>query len=97
MERFGWTTNGSGTVWSWRDRDADFSGFKRVVVKRQARSSRMRFVLFGQDFEYALPARPLTIQMFFATADAASTLCIQQIVQEVECHFRNEGNKLICR
>ena len=96
-DRFGWTTNGGGTVWSWRDHDSDVSGFRRATFKRPSRSSRLRFALFGQDFEFALPTLPLTLRVTFATADGVTPICGHQIAQEVECHFRNEGNKLICR
>lgn len=97
IERFGWVTSGNGTVWSWLDRDAAVSGFRRVVFKRPARSNAVRVVLFGQDFEYALPALPITIRVLIPTLDGAAVLCGQQIAQEVECFFRNQGNKLICR
>ena len=94
---YGWSTNGHGTIWNWRDRDSAISGMRRVVLKRSPRSNELKIVLFGQDFEYAPPSLPITIRVLFSTADGATPLCGQQIAQEVECFFRNQGNKLICR
>src|SRR4029453_969578 len=29
---YGWSTNASGTVWTWRDRDGQVSGLERLVL-----------------------------------------------------------------
>jgi hypothetical protein len=94
---YGWSTNGHGAIWNWRDGDSAVSGMRRVVVKRPPRANELKLVFFGQDFEYPLPTLPITIRVLFSTSDGTTALCGQQIAQEVECFFRNQGNKLICR
>jgi hypothetical protein len=92
---YGWGTNASGTVWTWRDRDAQVSGLKRLVLKRHG--SEARIALFGQELDFPLPTLPATIRVVIPDAGGGAATCGEEVFPETECFFRNQGNKLICR
>lgn len=93
---YGWLANASGTVWSWRDRDARVSGIRRLVLKRHGGSS-ARLSLFGQGLTFPLPTLPITVRVLLPGAGGTAGLCGEDVFPDTECFFRNQGNKLICR
>jgi hypothetical protein len=88
-------SNASGTVWTWRDRDAQVSGLKRLVLKRHG--SEARIALFGQELDFPLPTLPITIRVVIPDAGGGAATCGEEAFPETECFFRNQGNKLTCR
>jgi cysteine-rich repeat protein len=91
----GWTTNGSGVVYNYLDKEGSAGGIRRVLVKQRVPGS-LRVVAFGQDGEFGLPASDAANIAIVADPPNGDTQCAEVHLGKDRCRFRNQGGKLLC-